>query len=99
MIVTMSRTGSDAMIHLTDSVVIDASARGAFLLEPLRGATRFTAELDFGVASPVLAPLVDAILQKVFGRQLAAFRVHLREEGANLKRLMEGMPGGKVAPS
>lgn len=62
---------------------------GAFLLEPANGGTSFTAELDFGIRTPVLGYLVDVVLRRVLARRLAAFRTHMREEGENLKRVLE----------
>lgn len=62
---------------------------GRFLLEPANGGTRFTAELHFGISTPVIGYLLDALLQAVLGRRLAAFQTHMREEGGNLKRLLE----------
>ena len=63
--------------------------RGAFLIEPTNGGTRFTAELDFGIGTPVIGALLDAVLRKLLARQLESFQTHMREEGQNLKRLLE----------
>lgn len=63
--------------------------RGAFVLELAEGGTRFTAELDFGTRTPVIAFVLDALLRTLLGRQLAAFQAHMGEEGQNLKRLLE----------
>lgn len=72
--------------------------RGAFLVEPWNGATRFTADLEFGIRVPVLGAAVDAVLRRVLARRLAAFRTHMREEGENLKRLLErDLPSGAGA--
>lgn len=62
---------------------------GAFLLEPANGGTCFTAELNFGIRTPVIGHLLDALLQRVLGSRLAAFQTHMREEGENLKRVLE----------
>ena len=62
---------------------------GAFLLEEVNGGTRFTATLRFGVAVPLIGPLVERILSRVFATRLAAVQEHMHEEGRNLKRLLE----------
>jgi hypothetical protein len=62
---------------------------GAFLLEPTNGGTRFTAELRFGITTPVIGSLLDVLLRAVLGHRLAAFQSHMREEGENLRRLLE----------
>lgn len=63
--------------------------RGAFLIEPSNGATRFTAELAFGIQAPVIGAALDAVLLRLLKRRLEALRTHMREEGGNLKRLLE----------
>lgn len=63
--------------------------RGAFSLEAANGGTRFTATLGFGVAAPLLGPLVDRLLGPVFAKRMAAVQQHMHEEGRNLKRLLE----------
>lgn len=62
---------------------------GAFLLEPADGGTRFTAELIFGIRAPIIGRALDAVLRRLLARRLAAFQAHMREEGENLKRLLE----------
>jgi hypothetical protein len=62
---------------------------GAFILEPADGGTRFTAELTFGLRAPVIGNVLDAIARRLLARRLAAMQVHMREEGDNLKRLLE----------
>lgn len=63
--------------------------RGAFILEPAGAATRFTAELEFGTRLPVVGRLIDALLRRLLARRLSAVETHMREEGLNLKRLLE----------
>jgi hypothetical protein len=62
---------------------------GAFSLEPADRGTCFTAELDFGIEAPLIGSLLDRVLRKVLARRLAAFETHMREEGENLKRILE----------
>lgn len=50
---------------------------------------RFTAELGLGSDAPVFGRLVDAVLRAVFSARLVAMRQHMREEGQNLKRILE----------
>lgn len=63
--------------------------RGAFVLEPVDGGTRVTAELAFGLRLPLVGSLLDRVLDRWLASRLAAFHVHMREESANLKRLLE----------
>ena len=68
------------------------------MLEPVDEGTRFTAELEFGLWLPVVGPLLDMVLSRVLARRLAAIRVHMREEGQNLKRLLEAQRPGPAVP-
>jgi hypothetical protein len=63
--------------------------RGAFILEPAGAGTRFTAEMEVGSRLPVVGRLLDAVLRRLLARQLSAIAPHVREEGVNLKRLLE----------
>lgn len=63
--------------------------RGAFILEPAEQGTRFTAELDFGTTTPVIARILDAVLRRLMKRQLSALQTHMQEEGGNLKAILE----------
>lgn len=63
---------------------------GAFVLEPATGGTRFTAELAFGVRAPVIGGLVDVMLRPILAHVLPELQAHMREEGENLKRILEG---------
>lgn len=63
--------------------------RGAFRLEEANGGTQFTATLGFGVAVPILGRIADGVMGRVLGARLAAIEEHMREEGRNLKRLLE----------
>lgn len=62
---------------------------GAFVLEPVAGGTRFTAELAFGVRARGLGGLVDVTLRPILARVLPELQAHMREEGENLKRILE----------
>lgn len=63
--------------------------RGAFILEPVDEGTRFTAELEFGICLPLGGRLLDVVLRRVLAKRLSAFQTHMREEGENLRRLLE----------
>ena len=82
-------------LHATEVVpnrllrFVSWALRGAFLLEAASGGTHFTATLGFGVAAPVLGPVIDRLLGPVFAKRLAVVQQHMHEEGRNLKRLME----------
>jgi hypothetical protein len=49
----------------------------------------FMAELYLGSNAPLIGPLVDAVLRSLFRRRLEAMRQHMREEGQNLKKIIE----------
>ena len=59
------------------------------MLEPADDGTRFTAELKFGLTLPLVGWLLDFVLRRWLASQLSAFQRHMREEGQNLKRLLE----------
>jgi hypothetical protein len=63
--------------------------RGTFVLEEANGSTRFTATLSFGIAVPWIGRIADLVLGRMFAHRLAAVREHMREEGRNLKYLLE----------
>jgi uncharacterized protein YndB with AHSA1/START domain len=55
--------------------------RGSFIVEPKGEGSLFTATLEFRLAG---------LLERLAGDRTEAMRVHMREEGENLKRLLEG---------
>jgi hypothetical protein len=63
--------------------------RGEFLLESVKEGTLFTAELEFGLRLPLVGRLLDLVFRRALAGRLSALQVHMREEGANLKRLLE----------
>ncbi len=72
--------------------------RGRFILEPIDGRVRFTAELSFGLTSPVIGPLADRLFPRLFRRRLFELEAHQRQEGANLKRLLEAADSDEEVP-
>jgi len=71
----------------------DHGFAGAFQLEPTNGGTCFTAELTLGIRTPVIERVLDAVARGLLARRLAALQTHMREEGENLKRILES--GGR----
>ena len=53
---------------------------GAFMITPNDVGSRFTASIGYRFG---------AVTERLFSRRIAALGTHLREEGANLKRLVE----------
>jgi hypothetical protein len=64
--------------------------RGAFILEPAGHGTRFTAQLEVGAPLPLIGRLVDPVLRRLMAKRLSEVQEHMREEGRNLKHLLEG---------
>ena len=62
---------------------------GAFAVVPEGEGTRFTAELSFGTHAPIVGRVLDTVAGFALRSRLDAFRTHMREEGENLKRLLE----------
>jgi len=63
--------------------------RGAFEVIPKGEEVEFVAELELGSDAPIVGRLVDAILRMFLSRRLDAMRQHMREEGQNLKKIIE----------
>jgi hypothetical protein len=63
--------------------------RGAFILEPAGRGTRFTAQLEVGLPLPLIGRLLDPVLRRLMANRLSAVQEHMREEGQNLKHLLE----------
>ena len=62
---------------------------GFFEVVPEGEEVDFIAGLALGSDFPVLGQLVDVVLRSFFGRRLEAMRQHMREEGWNLKQILE----------
>jgi len=73
--------------------------RGAFEVIPKGDEVEFVAELGLGSDSPILGRAVDALLRALFGRRLDAMRQHMREEGENLKKIIESGWIGSIVES
>jgi hypothetical protein len=62
---------------------------GAFLVSRQDAGSRFTATLSFGTRVPLVRTVADAVVRRLMGHRLAALQDHMREEGRNLKRMLE----------
>jgi hypothetical protein len=63
--------------------------KGAFEVIPEADEIEFVAELGLGSDFPIVGPLVDAVLSALLSRRLEAMKKHMREEGQNLKKIIE----------
>jgi hypothetical protein len=68
---------------------IPGLGKGAFEVIPENGEVKFVAELNLGSDFPIVGCLIDAILRTLLRRRLEAMRQHMREEGQNLKQIIE----------
>lgn len=62
---------------------------GSFQALPSGDQTLFVAELGVGSRTPLIGPLVDAVLRFLFPGRLESMRRHMQEEGLNLKEIIE----------
>jgi hypothetical protein len=63
--------------------------RGVFEAIPKGDEIHFVAGLDLGSDIPIIGALLDFILRSLFPQRLSAMRQHMREEGRNLKWIIE----------
>ncbi len=68
---------------------IAALGKGAFEVIPKGEEVEFVAEVDLGSEAPLIGRVADAALRIMFRRRLEAMREHMREEGVNLKKIIE----------
>lgn len=68
---------------------ISRLGKGAFEVIPKDGEVEFVAELGLGSDFPIVGSLVDVVLRALLSRRLEAMREHMREEGQNLKEIIE----------
>lgn len=77
---------------------IMALGRGAFEAIPKGEQVEFVAELGLGSDIPIVGRLMDAMVRLLLSRRLEAMRQHMREEGQNLKKIIEsGWKPGSIA--
>jgi hypothetical protein len=74
---------------LIEYKVLGMSSWGSFAVEPRGKKSNFIAELHFGLGVPLLDKIIDPILKRLLSFQLDAFRTHIKEEGQNLKAILE----------
>jgi hypothetical protein len=64
---------------------------GGYLeIEPYGAGTRFTASIRLGTRFPVFGTVLDWVQWWWFGARINAFATHQREEGINLKLMLDG---------
>ena len=63
--------------------------KGAFEVIPRGSEVEFVAELGLGSDAPIVGRLADVVLRALFNRRLDAMKEHMREEGQNLKKIIE----------
>jgi hypothetical protein len=69
--------------------VVEALGKGAFEAIPKGKEVEFVAEIEFGSDLPIVGRIVDTVFRALFDRRLEAMRQHMREEGQNLKKIIE----------
>lgn len=69
--------------------MIPGFGRGAFEVISEEDKVEFVAELGLGSTLPIVGPLIDAVLRTLLRPRLEAMRQHMREEGQNLKKIIE----------
>lgn len=62
---------------------------GEFEVEAADGGSRFTAVIRLGIDAPLVGVVLDRLLRRAWGSRIDAIERHQREEGANLKALLE----------
>jgi hypothetical protein len=68
---------------------IPGLGKGAFEVIPEDSEVEFVAELGVGSDFPIVGSLVDVVLRALLSRRLEAMKRHMREEGQNLKKILE----------
>jgi hypothetical protein len=69
--------------------VLGMPSWGSFTVEPRGEASSFIAELHFGLGVPLFDKVIDPILKRLLSTQLEALQTHMKEEGQNLKAILE----------
>jgi hypothetical protein len=62
---------------------------GRFLLAETEFGCQLEAEIRIGWRVPIFGWVVDRLVRRVFDASLDALRIHMREEGQNLSRLLD----------
>jgi hypothetical protein len=74
---------------LIEYKVLGMPCWGSFFVEPRGMKSNFIAELHFGIGVPLFDKIIDPILERLLSVQLNAFQIHMKEEGQNLKAILE----------
>lgn len=62
--------------------------RGGFRITPTQTGTQLEADIRIGWSLPIIGPLRDLIVKKLFATLLEDLLAHMHEEGRNLSRLL-----------
>jgi hypothetical protein len=74
---------------LIEYKILGTKSWGSFAVEPKGKKSSFIAELHFGLGVSLLDKIIDPILERLLSFQLDAFRTHMKEEGQNLKTILQ----------
>ncbi|NIS83383.1 MAG: hypothetical protein GTO14_25025 [Anaerolineales bacterium] len=69
--------------------VIEKMGRGAFEVQAMDELVLFVAELEIGSETPIIGSVIDLIFSIFFKQRIDAMRQHMKEEGENLKAILE----------
>ena len=69
--------------------VIEKMGKGAFEVQAKDNLVIFVAELAIGSEYPVIGSAFDLMFSIIFQKRLDAMRQHMKEEGENLKAILE----------
>jgi len=61
---------------------------GGFRITPTKSGARLEAKVCVGWKLPIIGPIVDFVVTKLFEAELSDLRAHMREEGRNLSTLL-----------
>ncbi|MBL6981535.1 MAG: hypothetical protein ISR58_10145 [Anaerolineales bacterium] len=71
--------------------VIEGMGRGAFAAVANEHGIVFVAELNIGSDTPIIGDLFDFIFRMFFKNRIDEMKIHMVEEGQNLKALLEAL--------
>lgn len=69
--------------------IIERMGRGAFEVQAKDKSVLFEAELDIGSENPIMGLAFDLFFSIFFQQRIDAMRQHMKEEGENLKVILE----------
>lgn len=62
--------------------------KGGFLITPTKSGATLEASVRIGWSAPIIGPVVDFFVMRLFETELDDLRVHMHEEGQNLANLL-----------